>query len=149
MILNPLEADYGVERGLLDASERDGLERSGLIRGDLPDWPLARDDEDASLGAPPQREYVRYVWWIVELLRLREDGWSVVGSREALAAIDLAHNHPQVIFNLAVSEGLFPRARVSDSPGLAELLDERLDAELRLRGTSLEAVTSRPTGLLP
>ena len=90
MILNPREADYGVERGLLDASERDDLERSGLIRSDVPGWPLARDDEMERLGASPRREHVRYVWWIVALLKLRREGWSVVGSRERSPSLTLA-----------------------------------------------------------
>lgn len=140
LILNPLEVDYGVERGFLDASERDGLERSELIRSDVPAWPLARDDEMERLGASPRREHVRYVWWIVALLKLRREGWSVVGSREALSDLDVSFGHPEPLFGFALSDGRFPHARVSESPWLVARLSEALDAELRLRGTSLKTV---------
>ena len=42
LILNPFEVDSGVERGFLSPAERESLDKSGMIRGGVPGWQLAR-----------------------------------------------------------------------------------------------------------
>lgn len=141
LILNPIEASYGVERGLLTPAELEWLERSGLIRSGAPGWALSRDDHEESLGASPRREHARNVWWIVELLRLRQRGWKANGSRASLSQIDADHSHPEPLAGFAAWDGVIPRSRIADVPGLVTILEKTLDAELRLRGTALKAVS--------
>lgn len=140
--LNPLEVAYGLARQFLSEADCAVLDAEGRIREAVPPWAISRDDEMERLGASPRREHVRYVWWIVALLALRREGWRVVGSREALAELDADFGHPEPLFGLAISDGRIPHASVSESPWVVARIDEALENELRLRGTSLKAVTN-------